>query len=81
MLATGASRDPGWLMALYIIGAIFVPPLTVAIKTGDPVETVINILWWILGIIPCVARGCGGVGQRGACGVMNNVFLLTPHSA
>jgi hypothetical protein len=34
--------------------SIIVPPLAVAIKTGDPCETLINILWWALGWFPGV---------------------------
>ena len=40
----------------YLIASIFVPPLAVAMKTGDPCETVINIGLWCFGVIPGMAH-------------------------
>lgn len=44
--------DTVWMKILYAIFAFLVPPLTVAVKTSDVLETVINILWTILGWFP-----------------------------
>ena len=49
-------KAPAWLYVLYIVGAILVPPLTVAVRTGDPVETLINILWWCAAPAPARPR-------------------------
>lgn len=44
--------DAMWMKVFYAVFAILVPPITVGVKTGDPCETGINILWWILGWFP-----------------------------
>ena len=37
---------------LLIVIAIFIPPLTVFLKTGVGIELLISLLLWILGVIP-----------------------------
>ena len=49
-------KDSVPLKAFYLASSILLPPLAVAIKTGDPCETVISLGWWILGVIPGMAH-------------------------
>ena len=45
-------QDSGAMKAFYVIASILLPPLAVAVKTGDPCECLINVAWWILGCVP-----------------------------
>lgn len=40
----------------YVVSTIFLPPLSVAVRTGDVCETFINIGWCFLGYIPAVVH-------------------------
>ena len=49
-------KDSAPMKVFYLASSILLPPLAVAIKTGDPCETVISLGWWILGVIPGMAH-------------------------
>ena len=49
-------KDSTPMKVFYLASSILLPPLAVAIKTGDPCETVISLGWWILGVIPGMAH-------------------------
>ncbi len=50
--SSAAYPDTTLMKVGYALAAIFIPPLAVGIKTGDPCETLINFGLWMLGIIP-----------------------------
>jgi uncharacterized membrane protein YqaE (UPF0057 family) len=49
-------KDSAPMKIFYLASSILVPPLAVAIKTGDPCETLISFGWWTLGLIPGIVH-------------------------
>ena len=40
----------------YVVSTIFLPPLSVAVRTGDVCETLINVGWMFFGYVPAVVH-------------------------
>ena len=50
-------RDPSPAMkAFYVVASIFLPPVAVAVRTGDPCETIISCGWLLCGWIPAIVH-------------------------
>ena len=74
-------KDPAWLKVLYIVGSIFVPPIVVLVKTGDPCETGLNVLWWMLGWFPAVVHSLIVISGDTRCACITDCALdVTPGS-
>ena len=54
--ARAERKDSGPMKVFYVVASILIPPLAVAIKTGDPCETLINCGWWVCGLVPAMVH-------------------------
>jgi uncharacterized membrane protein YqaE (UPF0057 family) len=74
-------RDPSPAMkAFYVVASIFLPPVAVAVRTGDPCETIISCGWLLCGWIPAIVHSVmvSFGDTRCSCAPQNAVMAVPP---
>ena len=74
-------RDPSPAMkAFYVVASIFLPPVAVAVRTGDPCETIISCGWLLCGWIPAIVHSVmvSFGDTRCSCAPQNAIMAVPP---
>jgi uncharacterized membrane protein YqaE (UPF0057 family) len=72
--------NPLWTLS-YILAIIFLPPLAVGLRTGDPCEVILNIVFLLFGWIPgCIHAGLT-VFTRTRCSCFPETAMAIPPEA
>ena len=71
-------RESNAMKAFYVVSSILLPPLAVAVRTGDPCETAINIGWLCLGWLPGVIHSVLVTIGTSRCSCIPDAAMAVP---